>query len=488
VVTFVTVSVSRPTATIASVRVAAIILLSLAAVCADADTIHLKNGRTIYADRVRETATHLEYDRGDDNYAIPRALVDHVTEGGAPPITSSSTAAAVSELPTFTPSVEGGINAAAASSVIKGDTVDVEALDALERSGNAQMASAALFVAGANAEKLGQTEQARTYLGRALRFSPENSTILTHYAAVLVRLGNYGEALPAAEHATRVAPNSADAFTVLGFAQFASDRSQDAVRSWKRSLQIRPDPMVQQYLAKAERELKAEANFSERDTGHFTLRYEGEQTSDALRRQLTETLESDYDDLVRELDVSPHDSIPVVLYTSQAFFDVTQAPGWSAAVNDGKLRIPVSGMTSVSPELSRVLKHELAHSFINQVSHRRAPQWLHEGVAQMIEPRDSAPFGRRLGQLMSAQQALPFNMLEGSFMNFNSQEARLAYDESLAAAEYIRDTYGMSDVRRILERIGSGSSAEAALRATIHSSYGDFEAEIAKYLNSKYGE
>jgi len=79
-------------------------------------------------------------------------------------------------------------------------------------------------------------------------------------------------------------------------------------------------------------------------------------------------------------------------------------------------------------------------------------------------------------------------MLEGSFMNFNSQEARLAYDESLAAAEYIRDTYGMSDVRRILERIGSGSSAEAALRATIHSSYGDFEAEIAKYLNSKYGE
>jgi len=272
VVTFVTVSVSRPTATIASVRVAAIILLSLAAVCADADTIHLKNGRTIYADRVRETATHLEYDRGDDNYAIPRALVDHVTEGGAPPITSGSTEAAVSELPTFTPSVEGGINAAAASSVIKGDTVDVEALDALERSGNAQMASAALFVAGANAEKLGQTEQARTYLGRALRFSPENSTILTHYAAVLVRLGNYGEALPAAEHATRVAPNSADAFTVLGFAQFASDRSQDAVRSWKRSLQIRPDPMVQQYLAKAERELKAEANFSERDTGHFTLR------------------------------------------------------------------------------------------------------------------------------------------------------------------------------------------------------------------------
>jgi hypothetical protein len=53
--------------------------------------------------------------------------------------------------------------------------------------------------------------------------------------------------------------------------------------------------------------------------------------------------------------------------------------------------------------------------------------------------------------------------------------------------QYITDTYGMSDVRRILERIGEGSSAEAALRATIHSDYGQLEEEVGKYLASKYG-
>jgi hypothetical protein len=53
--------------------------------------------------------------------------------------------------------------------------------------------------------------------------------------------------------------------------------------------------------------------------------------------------------------------------------------------------------------------------------------------------------------------------------------------------EYINETYGMSDVERVLERIGQGNSAEAALRATIHSDYGQLESEVGKFLASKYG-
>jgi hypothetical protein len=178
----------------------------------------------------------------------------------------------------------------------------------------------------------------------------------------------------------------------------------------------------------------------------------------------------------------------VVLYTEQAFFDVTQAPAWSSAVNDGKLRIPVEGVSSVTPELARVLKHELAHSFINQISGGRCPQWLHEGIAQVMEPKSVASRGRRLAALYRVHQEIPFNGLEGSFMRFSPAEALLAYDESLATVEYISDTYGMSDLHRILERIGQGSSTEAALRTTIHSDYGQLEGEVAKYLSSKYGE
>jgi hypothetical protein len=231
-----------------------------------------------------------------------------------------------------------------------------------------------------------------------------------------------------------------------------------------------------------------EADFSQKESSHFTLRYEGKQTSEQLRRELIATLESEYDDLVRQLGVAPRASIPVILYTEQAFFDVTQAPSWSGAVNDGKLRIPISGVSSMTSDLARVLKHELAHSFVNQASGGRCPTWLNEGIAQAVEGKSLASNGRRLSQLFRAQKAIPYNMLEGGFMRFSTVEAVVAYAESLAAVQYINETYGMSDVERILERIGQGASSEAALRATIHSDYGQLESDVGRFLAGKYGE
>ena len=188
------------------------------------------------------------------------------------------------------------------------------------------------------------------------------------------------------------------------------------------------------------------------------------------------------------MGTAPRSSIPVVLYTDQAFFDVTQAPAWTSAINDGKLRIPVEGVSTVTPELARVLKHELAHSFINQLSGGRCPQWLHEGIAQVIEPRTVGGSGRQLAQLFATHQNLPYNTLEGSFMRLSPNQAALAYAESLAAAEYVNETYGMSDLRRVLELLGEGISTEAALRTSIHSGYAQLESEVGRFLASKYGD
>ena len=203
---------------------------------------------------------------------------------------------------------------------------------------------------------------------------------------------------------------------------------------------------------------------------------------------LLATLESDYDDLVRDLGYSPHNTIAVTLYTEQAFFDVTRAPSWSGAVNDGKLRIPISGINSMTSDLSRVLKHELTHSFINQLSGGRCPTWLHEGLAQLEEGKSSSNYGRPLAQLFKEGNEIPFNVLEGSFMQFSSPQATLAYAESLAAVEYIRDTYSMSDLPRILERLAQGSSTETALRTTIHADYRQLRDEMTRWLKDKYGD
>jgi len=483
----------------AEVRVLVLILVLViqivGALAAAADVIHLKNGRTIWADQVRENKDHIEYDVGEDTYAIPKSSVERVDAGGVAPAHGAGHEGSAGASPGGAPAAPDisppapsfNHEAAIAEKVIHDGKVDTDALASAGRSADPELAATAYFLAGKHESDHGNFPQAKLYYESALRFQPDNSTLLIYYAATLMRTGQAAEALPYAQRAAQIAPDSADAIAMLGFVQFASDHTPEAIRSWKRSLALRPDATVSQYLARAERELSAESDFSQRENSHFNLHFEGKETSDTFRRDLLATLDREYDEVARDLGYLPRNTIAVTLYTQQAFMDVTRAPSWSGAINDGKLRIPVSGMQSVTPDLARILKHELTHSFISQMSGNRCPTWLNEGIAQMEEGKSSASNGRQLAQLFAAGNEIPFNMLEGSFMNFSAAEANVAYAESLAAAEYIRDAYGMSEIARVLELLSRGSSTEAALRATVHSDYRQLRDEMTHNLKEKYG-
>jgi tetratricopeptide (TPR) repeat protein len=480
-------------------RVLISFVLVSAAVCA-ADTIRLKNGRSIAnADHVREKDGKVEYEIGDNTYRIPKSLIERietaaVVESG--PVIGPENPAARPKmdepkvsppLPTGSTTLELKIPTAELAKIVHDGRVDLDALNALESAGKFEIAAAGYFAAGRFEFERGDRESAKRYFERALSYAPDNGLILVHYSALLVQLGRARDAINYASHATQVAPDSADTWSILGYAYFSADRTRDAIPAWERSLELRFDKRVEEYLAKAKREQTVEANFTERETGRFTLRYEGAATKDTLRQQIVATLDKQYDDLSAELGITPYQNIPVILYTEQAFFDVTQAPSWTGALNDGKLRIPVQGVEFISPEMARVLKHELAHSFINQASGGRCPQWLNEGVAQLVEGHPLGSRGSTLAQLYKNGNQLPFRSLEKSFLGFSRDEAILAYDESLAAAAFIRDTYGMSDIRRILERLAQGGSPEDVLQEVLHLNYPQFEHELGSYMAQKFG-
>jgi tetratricopeptide (TPR) repeat protein len=463
------------------------------AALASADTIYLKNGRQIVADHVVIRGQRVVYEIGESSYAIPTSAVERIETGAQPEAAGNSVAPAAPLTLTpgappvpAAPMIAGGDELK--KKIIRQGTVDAAALAAMEQKASPTEMTAAFFVAGRYEYDRGDRERARFYFERALMFAPENAIVLSHYAAVLVQLGRAGEAVPFAQRATTLAPDSPDAFAVLGTACYGADRAGEAIAAWKRALQLRPDPGVEQYLAKAERERHAEADFAHASTGHFSIRYEGATTSAALRQQIESTLEKHYAALAQELGIQPHSAISVALYTDEAFVDVTQAPAWSGALNDGKLRIPVQGLKAVTPELERVLRHELAHSFINQAAGARCPQWLHEGVAQLLEPRGLDPErGRNLAQAYARHAQIPLNTLEVSFLDFSPVQAVQAYDESLAAAEFIRQKHGLPALRAILERLGEGSTTEMALRTSIHEGYYGLEREVAGWLAEKYG-
>src|ERR1700674_4973980 len=85
------------------VTILLMVSIELGATCASADTIHLKNGRTILADSVRENGEHCEYNIGDNAYGIPKSSVERVEAGGAPASTSSGAAKVAGDLPSFAP-------------------------------------------------------------------------------------------------------------------------------------------------------------------------------------------------------------------------------------------------------------------------------------------------------------------------------------------------------------------------------------------------
>jgi hypothetical protein len=67
------------------------------------------------------------------------------------------------------------------------------------------------------------------------------------------------------------------------------------------------------------------------------LRYSGS-AEPALARDVLHTLEAHYGAIESELSFSTPDSIGVILYTQQAFADITNAPNWVGALNDGRIR------------------------------------------------------------------------------------------------------------------------------------------------------
>jgi tetratricopeptide (TPR) repeat protein len=465
----------------ASVRLSVILILLAAVPFAQADVIVLKNGKRIVVDTAREQNGRVQYEIGDNTFAISKTLVDRIEEGTGVP-------AARSQAPPleFTPNGTIAVPDDLTSKLIHDGKVDVEVLAVLDRSNEQETAAAGYFRAAKFEQDHGNPDKAARYYGLALGHMPNSNVILNHYASLLIQIGRGEEAVSLAERSTRLAPDSGDGWMVLGFAYYAADRDEDAIRAWERSEQIHPDATVKKYLDKARRDAQVQANFLQRDSGHFTLRYEGHRVPDSLSNSILQSLETSYDDLAAQFNVSPP-TIPVILYTDQAFFDVTQSPSWTGAVNDGKIRIPVSGLTVVTTELARILRHELAHTFINQLSRGKCPQWLNEGVAQVMEGRSTAPYGRTLSKLYAEDHEVPMYLLESSFLNLGKDEAAVAYIQSLAVTEYIRDTYGMDDIRRILQKMGEGTSAEAAVRTTLHSGYSQLEHDVARYLANRYG-
>src|SRR6267378_1637680 len=483
------------------------ILLGAALLCAGgraaADTIVLKNGKRIIALSAVEEGDKVKYLTSAGELSLPMSIVDHIEKGGMASMAGTPGADAAN-LTITPPAMESsGTFTEVEHGAVHDGSIDREYIAKLEsaaRSGGrrANLSAALGHHAAANYELThGDMGHALIDARTALTYAPEEPVLLMNVGYLLLRQSEFKESLEYLERARRFAPDNADVPKLEGWAYYGLNKLDQAVAEWKSALAMRPDKEVQVALDRALADKREEESYKENESSHFKLRYSGA-AAPALARDVLRTLEKHFSLIESELNFTPPESIGVILYTQDAFSDITKAPAWAGAVNDGRIRVPVQGLEGVDAELSRVLKHELTHSFIAQKTRSaciglaascaiHAPTWIQEGLAQWMEGKRSGEDAAILLQIYSAGHTIPLSRLEGSWLNMSGDTARYAYAWALANIEYIVQADGMGDVERILDRIGAGMATEAALREVLHSDYNDVMQSTAQYLRATYG-
>jgi hypothetical protein len=120
-------------------------------------------------------------------------------------------------------------------------------------------------------------------------------------------------------------------------------------------------------------------------------------------------------------------------------------------------------------ELRALLFHEYAHAVFRERSGGDRPYWLNEGLAELAErsSRRLRPLRRdelvALRTRIQTQEWIPLRRLSPGFAGLSDAEARTAYLEATAAADWLGRHTGPQARARLLERLGAGVSEDTAL-------------------------
>lgn len=409
------------------------------------EILYLTNGRHIRVDRYWEEDDQVFYERDGNVVGFPRRLLERVHR-------------------------------------VRSEAVESD--DALPPSGfRNEIVSETVAEARLSADE-GDFDRAAGLYRRAIDKAPDSVQSRFELAELYFQRGDLYAAQSQLEQAKRLAPEDARVRELLGDVYYRRGRTPLAIREWQRALSNAPTSALLYKLKRALRENDDDIDFEEVERPNFVIRYDGH-VNERLGRLAAAALDEEYYELSQELRFSPRAPVRVTLYTNREFRDVTHAPEWASALNDGEIRIPVEGVTVVTNALRRVLRHELSHSFIESMTAGNCPAWFHEGVAQLLEGELRMDPYPKLREAKASGRLLPLWSLEGSLLHYSKDKARLAYAESAAAVEYLEARRGREGIVRILKLLGEQQTMNDVLKRVVGLDYQElqtaWEADLTRY-------
>jgi len=475
---------------------AATLALTLSVSCLG-DVITLKNGRRISVDRAWVDGKKIQYEVNGNIYGFSKDLVEKVESSEYnPPTRTIDTPSPKNVTQSIPIEVQQeltlrslGLSASTAEIVVDGK-LDQEKLRKIEeearrhpRDLDRQARYKNALIELTNFElKTGNQRSALASLQQYLSLDPSHLEANLMLASLYLKQGQYSQAENILTQAEVEHNQSAELYSLLGMVYYLQDRNDRARQALRRSLDLAFNPEVDQLLRKIDSENSAESNFKQTSSFHFMLRSEGTETNQALGREILASLEKSFGELEAAFSYSPRESIGVVLYANEVFRDITRSPGWVGALNDGKIRLPIGGISRVDDRLSKILKHELTHSFVRLKTAGTCPVWLNEGLAQYLVGDSVQAFLPVFKHAIAQRQFPPLQQLELPFVNLPATLVTWAYQESLSAVEFVAKAYGVAELQRLLEQNGNSADFDTTLRRVLRINYAELQTQFEEYL------
>ena len=305
----------------------------------------------------------------------------------------------------------------------------------------------------------GDAEKAAAIFREEIERSPDNAALLYGAGSAAFTLGRTDAAISFLKRSIECNPKFVQAMVLLSQIAYQAADLDLAVSTLEKAAAIAPrDRRIAQQLDQWHREAAVHNRLNENTTARFKVLYEGT-TQKAIGDQVSALLESAYWRIGKTMNTYPSETLNVILYTNRQFQDITRAPAWAGGGYDGRIRLPVGGALRSPKTLERVVTHEYVHAVIHNAAGDDIPTWINEGLASYMESPDRS---WAAAALRRADGRISIKDLAGSFTEFDSDTALVAYAESLIAGQLLCERLG-PNLGPFLQMLGSGHSVDQAL-------------------------
>jgi len=237
--------------------------------------------------------------------------------------------------------------------------------------------------------------------------------------------------------------------SMAGVAAWRADDAKQALRYWRESLDLAPNPDIEKLYHCVEKEQTHDQSGEKLYGLRVVLRYDRDTVPVETARGMVKAVDSTFALVSEQLGCFAEEKIVTIIQSRDAYKKATDAAEWSGGQYDGRIRVPVMSGQQMDARQEQVLAHETTHACLAMLG--EWPSWLQEGMAQKLSGETLPPRARaQLAELAKAGQLPKLEALRGGWSGLNAESARLAYSLALEAVDALYESFGTDGVRNLM--------------------------------------